>query len=355
MRFESPQRPGWRDHRAELRRALAAGRLPMIGVPGAPDARIDGWDSTNDQLTCVSVRYGAEPDSWLLVETARWSGTGGASSPLRDVLEDHLRGAGVRFADVTWSESETPVSVDGRPMIARVLHAGADWWAARVILEAGLFGEVEVGLSAYRRDFPARLAILPGAEIAELLDAPMPGLGQLPPLAGGQGRAAPAEDDRGSVESPVPPGEPHRVLVDIVLRQARESAVWMAEGGPAPQLPATWGALWAAAVHRQSDLSGQSAEAADAAITDMLSQFTSLLSDAAWFRDDPALRHRAISETLLYVTGLAPNVPSRPAQQAWRSRQDARRPPAAQPDFDAMVQAEALWLYAWHTWTQPAK
>ncbi|WIM94653.1 hypothetical protein ACTOB_006694 [Actinoplanes oblitus] len=340
MRFASPDRPGRRDHRAELRRGLAAGRLPMIGVPGAPGARIDGWGSSDNVLTSVTVRYG-DSDSWLAVETARWSGTGQESSGLREVLEERLRAAGIRFADVSWTTSERPVVVDGRTVTARVLHAGPDWWAARIVLEAGLFGEVEVGLTAYRKGFEPRLGILPGAEIADLLDAPLPGPEPWSPA----GAAA-------EPEPPLPVGEPHRVLVDVVLREARESEVWQAEGGPVPRLPASWGALWAAAVRRQSDLAGQPADAADAAITDLLSQLTTLFRDAAWFRADAVLRERAINETLLYATGLATTVPSRPAQQAWRARQDARRPPATAADFVGIRHAEARWLDAWHTWSQ---
>ncbi|GAA4589368.1 hypothetical protein GCM10023107_12650 [Actinoplanes octamycinicus] len=310
----------------------------MIGVPGAEGGRIDGWGSSDDVLTSVVVRYGGA-ESWLTVETARWSGTSGSSSGLREVLEEQLRMAGIRFAEVSWATSERAVSIDGRDLTAVVLHAGADWWAARIVLEAGLFGEVEVGLTAYRKGFASRLGILPGAEIDEMLDAPLPDLERWP-------EAEPVP------ESPVPPGEPHRVLVDVVLQEARESEVWQAEGGPVPRLPSSWSELWAAAVRRQADLSGQPEDVADAAVTDLLSQLTTLSRDAPWFRADAALRERAINETLLYVTGLSTAVPSRPAQEAWRSRQEARRPPPGPADFDGILQSEALWLYAWHTWSR---
>ncbi|WP_189333405.1 hypothetical protein [Actinoplanes ianthinogenes] len=335
MRFASPDWPGWRDHRAELRRGLAAGRLPMIGVPGAPDGRIDGWGSSDDLLTSVTVRYG-DPESWLAVETARWAGTGGASAGLREVLEELLREAGIRFADVPWSESQAPVLVDGRALTAQVMHAGADWWAARIVLEAGLFGEVEVGLRAYRKRFEPRLGMLPGAEIAEMLDAPLP---------------EPSQEPEPSPSLEPPAGEPHRVLVDMVLREAIESEVWQAEGGPVPRLPASWRALWAAAVDRQAELSGQSREAADAAITDLLSQLTTLSREAPWFRADAGRRERAINETLLHVTGLSTRVPSRPAQQAWRAQQDAAHPRNA-AEIKARIEAKAHWLNAWHTWSQ---
>ncbi|WP_203826399.1 hypothetical protein [Actinoplanes palleronii] len=346
MRFEHPERRGWRDHRAELRSALTGEQLPMIGLPGTAGGWIAGWDTSADVLTAVTVKYG-EPGSWLSVETAVAS----SGSSLRETLEEQLRLAGVRFADVTWDESEAAVTVDGRSLTAQVLHAGEDWWAARVVLGASAVAQLapefrsappaagqvglEVGLLAYRKGFEPRLgALLPG-EIAEMLNAPMPDLE----------RWAPARPVAGPA---LPDGEPHRVLVDIVLQQAIEQQTWMAEGGPMPQLPASWGSLWTSVVKRQSDLAGQSEDAAQSAVSDMLSQLAALQREAAWFREDTALRHRAISETLLFVTGLATDVPSRPAQEAWRERQGTRIP-TTRPD--AVLAAGDHWLTAWTTWT----
>jgi hypothetical protein len=339
MRFDPPQRPGWRDLRAELRRGLVEGRLPVIGVPGAADGEISGWETSDDVLATVTVQYGG-PDSWLSVETARWTGTIRSSPDLRETLKDYLRVAGVRFADVVWSESEAELTVDGRALTAKVMHAGEDWWAARVAFPAGAFGEIEVGLVAYRKGLESRLGALPDATVAAMLDAP-----QADPQRWSQAERSPEPEETA--------GEPHRVLVNVVLRTASRQLEWLDEGGPAPQLPASWGAMWSSAIRRQADLSGEPEPVAEESVQSLLSQLTRLQSDAAWFRENEALRERAINETLLFATGLAPDVPSRPAQEAWREREGARpQQPDAPVEIEAVVAAQEHWLSAWHDWTK---
>ncbi|GLY07554.1 hypothetical protein [Actinoplanes sp. NBRC 101535] len=136
--------------------------------------------------------------------------------------------------------------------------------------------------------------------------------------------------------------EPHRALAEAVLAEARARAEWLADGGPVPSLPDRWSALWRATVHRQADLAEQPDHEAERAVQTMLGQLTSLYHDAPWFRDEPALRDRAIAETLLFTTGLGPAVPSRAAQVAWIRREGMR--PA---DFGG---DDRRWLDEWNAW-----
>jgi hypothetical protein len=103
-----------------------------------------------------------------------------------------------------------------------------------------------------------------------------------------------------------------------------------------PGSPVYAGALWEAAILRQMDLSDvRDAERADRAIGDMVHLVSSLQHEFDWFKDDADLRRRAIGEILLRVTGLAPEVPSAAAQEAWRHRAEGRDWRAAWRDWAA--------------------
>ncbi|GID65786.1 hypothetical protein Acy02nite_36670 [Actinoplanes cyaneus] len=329
MRFDAPRQPGWRDLRAELRRGLAEGRLPVLGVPDRGDARFQGWESSGELLIAVTVEYGDPQESWLGVEAACWTGTIRSTPDLRETLKDHLRIAGIRFADVTWTESEASITLDGRELPARVVRAGDDWWAARAVLD-----DIEVGLTAYRTEIDLRVVTLPDAMVATMLNAPL--VRQQWPVPEPAGE--PAD----------PGGEPHRRLVHSVLRSARETLVWLDEGGPSPRQPQAWPEIWRSAIRRQAELSGESEAVAEVAVQSLLSHLTSLQTDAAWFREDERLRERAISETLLYATGLSEDVPSRPAQEAWLERQGIR-PQTARPETGD------LWRDAWSAWADQVR
>ncbi|GGN89217.1 hypothetical protein GCM10010112_73480 [Actinoplanes lobatus] len=144
--------------------------------------------------------------------------------------------------------------------------------------------------------------------------------------------------------------EPHLLLVEAVLRTSREHADWWAEGGPRPQLPRAWQQLWRDAVVRQMDFTGEAEVPARRAVQDMLDQLTRLDREAGWFRADPALRRRAISETLLFGTRLGPDVPSRPAQVAWLRGRGLR--PVDYARVTAIAAAQDDWLAAWNTWAK---
>jgi hypothetical protein len=142
--------------------------------------------------------------------------------------------------------------------------------------------------------------------------------------------------------------EPHILLVHAVIRASREHDAWSAGGGPRPQLPRAWAELWRNAVRRQADLSGQPEVHARRSVQAMLDQLTRLDREAGWFRADPTLRERAIAETLLYGTGLGPDVPSRPAQVAWQRQSGLR--PVDYAKITAIAAAQDEWLAAWNEW-----
>jgi len=142
--------------------------------------------------------------------------------------------------------------------------------------------------------------------------------------------------------------EPHMLLVEAVLRSSREHTEWWSEGGPRPQLPRSWDELWQAAVRRQMDLAEEPEEDARRTVQAMLDQLTRLDREAEWFRADPALRQRAIAETLLFSTGLAPGVPSRVAQVAWLRQRGLR--PVDFAKIKAIAAAQDDWLTAWNHW-----
>jgi hypothetical protein len=120
-------------------------------------------------------------------------------------------------------------------------------------------------------------------------------------------------------------GEPHRALVDVVLRTSRAHAEWLADGGPVPALPRHWAALWRAAVQRHMALTDQAEGEAKDAVSVIVDQLSTLQQSAAWFREDGRLRERAIAETLLFGTALSDNVASRPAQHAWLEKRGTPR------------------------------
>lgn len=163
------------------------------------------------------------------------------------------------------------------------------------------------------------------------------------------------EADRTTPTDPAPSGdrrvsaEPHVRLVDEVLRTSREHAAWQAGGGPRPQLPRDWATLWSDAVRRQMDLAGQLEPEARRTVQAALDQLTRLDRETEWFRTDRALRQRAVSETLLHITGLGPDVPSRPAQVAWQRQLGLR--PVDHTRTQAIAAAQDDWLAAWNLWS----
>jgi hypothetical protein len=275
----------------------------------APES-LGGVERVDDAITVVHLVYGTSAE----VETARRTG---APAPLRAALEHHVRLRGDRFADLTWTETAQTLLVDGHPVDARRISAGDRWWLLR-----GERSGLEITVVGYDWH-PRALAVETVADPAGIRSGPRPR-----PEPSARRAAQPA--DAG--------GEPHRALANAVLQHAAARAEWLAEGGPAPELPANWSALWRAAVRRQTELSDQPEPDAAAAVSSLTSHLAGLFHNTEWFAADDALRRRAVAEVLLFGTGLATDVPSRRAQEVWQR--------------DSSGGEE--WRTAWQAWTTRA-
>ncbi|MEV6301805.1 hypothetical protein AB0M02_20505 [Actinoplanes sp. NPDC051861] len=313
-----------RDSRDELRRALRVRPLPVAVLMGADDlpaGRLGGWEATNGLVNSVTITFGAAgaPGPWVTVETTRWGGTTISAAPLRQSLEHHMRTREDRFSAVAWTGEDGTVTVDGRTVAGHLLRAGDRWWALRCWLR-----DLEITVVAHDWHSPASLHTLTEPELHQLISAvpaPPPPPQPAPPL-------------------PELPGEPHKLLVEALLRADREHAT--------PRLPQEWGVLWRAAVLRQADLADQPEHEAERLLRMMLDQLTNLQHQATWFRLDEPLRNRAVDETLLFCTGLSTDVPSRPAQVAWLRRQGLR--PGEHARIESLNAAKLHWLDAWQSW-----
>ncbi|MBU2662603.1 hypothetical protein KOI35_03705 [Actinoplanes bogorensis] len=292
-----------------MRRVLAASDMPVFGLAEGlrpAEETFGSLDSTDDRLVAVRLTYGRAAE----VETAR-----AEPGPLRETLEHHVRRGGDRFADLEWTEGPATLRVDGHPVAARMLRAGDRWWIVRADRDG-------VGITVVGRDWH------PGEPAVETVTDPIPMLDRRrtpPDYVHHEPEPLPADLAR----------EPHRALAEAALAEAAEQRRWMAEGGPEPALPGYWTTLWAAAVQRQTELSDAPATDAEPAVSAMISELGTLHHEAAWFRDDPVLRRRAVAETLLHGTGLGPDVPSRPAHEAWQRG-------SSSPE----------WRAAWAAWAQ---
>lgn len=324
-----------RDHAAaeRLRRELLGSGFAFMGLSAAelPSAgRFGGLETHDDTVTNVRVVYEtAQPDgAWASVDTSRWAGTNVSAGPLRQLIEHHMRLRGEYVRAVAWADGDTTVVVDSAPVAGHIVRAGSRWWAARCERDG-------LEISVVARDWhPAVIAVDTVAD---------PG----PMLAAGATRPRPA---RRWEPEPVPPGlagEPHRALLDAVLQHSDRRAAWLADGGPVPELPGYWSALWQAATERQVAFAGGTESDARSAVRGMVDQLAGLRNEAPWFREDGELRQRAIAETFLYGTGLGTDVPSRAAQQAWQHRQSAD-----DTSLHAWAAADRTWLDAWSSWAQ---
>ncbi|WP_148308028.1 hypothetical protein [Actinoplanes friuliensis] len=314
-----------RSYESRMQRELLDSGIPVAGLApdGVPGAAVfAGMERSDDCVVCVSIVY-EDAGPFVTVDTARWTGIR-VATPVREVLEECLRGHGDRLSAVSWTEDATTMILDGAELDARIVRAGDRWWAARCEREG-------VEFTVVARDWdPGRVRLETVADLLPVLSRPrMPSVRPQPRPAG-----IPGELTR----------EPHRELVDASLRFGRAQAEWRRDGGPVPELPAYWRSLWQAAVRRQSDLTDQPVPVAEHAVSDIVAHLANLQQQAAWFRNDDERRERAITETLLHGTGLSDRVPSRAAQLAWQARRGAI--------LDAGALAERSWLAAWEAWAR---
>ncbi|MEV0900389.1 hypothetical protein [Actinoplanes sp. NPDC049802] len=316
---------------------LRASGLPLYTLTqGSRPAQehFGGLETFDGTVTAVHLVYPTPDGPWADVETARWTDLPIGPVPLREALEHHVRRAGDRLSALTWDESPATLLVDGHRVDARQLRAGHRWWVLR-----GERSGIEI--TVVGRDWQ------PESCAVETVADPVPILDRLRGSHSAHRAAPPARE-----AEPLPAGlrrEPHRALADAVLRNAAAQAAWQADGGPAPELPAWWSALWQAAVQRQMQLSGRDEAEAAEAVRAMTSELASLFHEYEWFRTDEELRGRAVTEILFYSTGLETDVRSRPAQDEWR------RATAIDAEPRTRAAANDRWRAAWQNWASACR
>ncbi|MDG6109531.1 collagen-like protein [Dactylosporangium aurantiacum] len=317
-----------------IRQALEGSDLGVVAVSEATrpaEPQFGGLHRGNGAVLGVEIVHDAD-NVRVVVDTARQFG----NRPLRWMVEHQLRRAGERFSTQDWSEGDATVIVDGAPVAGRIVRAGQRWWAARCRL-----GDLEISVGA--QDWhPDVIAVETVADVVAMLARLQP-----PAPRGSAGAPRPAGEP-GTAGEPVPDQlrrEPHRALVDMVLAATAEHAAWLADGGVLPDLPRHWGTLWHAAVRRHIELTDEPEPAAEESVRRIVDELANLHRNAVWFRESPALRERAIDETLLHGTGLSHAVPSRPAHLAWRQLRNS-----AEQDPQAYHTVHEGWLAAWADW-----
>jgi len=331
------------DRTDAARQALLDFSGPIVGLATAiqpAPGRLAGWERFDDRVTTVRIVYATAGrlGPWASVESSRWAGTRVRPESLRSAVEHHMRLHGEYLSGIEWAHGNTTVTVDGQPVSAETVRTDTGWWAAQC-----QWGAVEIRILAHNWD-PGPVGVDTATDFEPLLARQAS-----PPVP----EPEPDLLEPGSPDDE-PQREPQRALVDTVLQASLQHAQWRAEGGPVPRLPRNWSELWRAAVRRQMELTDQTAQQAEHAVRSITAHLTSLQHDAAWFHADDGLRERAIAETLLYSTGLGPDVASRPAQLAWQRRHDSTHP-SDRAQLEAYWATHLEWIGAWTTWAQEAQ
>ena len=339
--------------------------LPLVGLDEpAPFPRMLGDAShtvdasaTDGAVEGLCLAYGdpmRAEGPLVQVITARW-GEPADAPDLSDLLEDELDKA----------EDETPVEeaveraelvVDGEPRPAVVQRAGTRFWAARCD-----YRDAEVTVVARDWDLGStRLVCVPDVEpflraTREYIQALLAAAEPVP--------VEPEEPGEVDVE------HAHRALVEATLEEAREVHARVREGRrPRIRGVSRAAELWEGAVRAQMRLADQTRAVADESITAMVNQLTALQEEAPWFADERP-RAAAITETLLFWTGLREAVPSRAAQQAWQrewaqlsahpgdlfaaaERPSPERDATLRRRFADLPSNHKAWLEAWAGWAR---
>lgn len=332
------------DHHEAARTQIIAADLPIFvlsEVVQSTPAQVTSWAGAEGVVTSVRVLHDlgqrGDENPAVVVATSRRDGTLAEGESLRSLLEHHLRQDGERISTVEWAEADTEVVVDGRAVASHMLRAGSRRWAVRC-----QHGDLEISVTA--RDWhPGTIKIEAVADVPAFLALALPAL---PPSMS----PTPAEE---VVPSDTLRQDPHRALVDVNLALSSQTYRWLTDGGDAPEQIPQLSALWQAAAHRQMTLTNQSEAEALAVVTTIVAQLNNLYHNAEWFRDDPRLRERATSETLLYWTQLDTEVASSRAQRAWRDLHVGSLP-GNYGEVTSHAATSRTWQDAWRTWVLAA-
>ncbi|GAB3872502.1 hypothetical protein GCM10029964_011010 [Kibdelosporangium lantanae] len=340
---------------AEYERLVRASSLPLLGMAEpAPHPRLLGEAEIHDGVVeSVGLAYGdlMRPSGPLVqVHTARWRPNRPSPPDLRWFLENLLDSMDDDGA-VDGEPVPAHVVVNGTPRPASLLRTRRKMWAARCWHQ-------DSDVIVVARDW-------------ELADTHLVAVPNLESFV--RGRRDYLRDLRANpptmpiMERPFDVATAHRSLIDATLARSQAMADAARAGRP-PRLRANGrkhGELWEAAVRAQMHLADQSRQDANEAVTILVNQLGRLQEKAGWFADR-RLRDAAVTETLLYWTGMRTELLSRPAQEAWRGVWASQRTWAPDPfahqertsdDSLRRWHAELMtgqdeWLRAWSEWVR---
>jgi hypothetical protein len=341
---------------AEYERLVRASSLPLLGMAEpAPQPRLLGEAEILDgTVESIGLAYGdlMRPSGPLVqVHTARWAQ---ANPPdLRHFLENLLDSMD-DDAPVDGDPVPAHVIVNGTPRPASLLRTRRRMWAAR----------------CWHQDAD----VIVVAREWELESTRLVAVTNLETFL--RGRREYLRDLRANpptmpiMDRPFDVATAHRSLIDVTLARSLQLEAAAREGRP-PRLRGNGrrhGELWEAAVRAQMHLADQSRQDANDIVTIVVNQLGRLQEKAGWFANR-RLRDAAVTETLMYWTGMRTEMPSKPAQEAWRAVWASQRSwlpdPFAHQERTSREHDDSLrrwhaelvtgqdeWLRAWSEWVR---
>jgi hypothetical protein len=343
---------------AEYERLVRASSLPLLGMAEpAPHPRLLGEAEINDGIVeSVGLAYGdlMRPSGPLVqVHTARWRDTRNGPPDLRWFLENLLDSMDDN-GPVAGDPVPAHVVVNGVPRPASLLRTRRKMWAAR----------------CWHQDSDV-IVVAREWELAATHLVAVPSLESFL-----RGRREYLRDLRANpptmpiMDRPFDVATAHRSLIDATLSRSLQLEAAAREGRP-PRLRGNarkHGELWEAAVRAQMHLADQSRQDANEVVTILVNQLGRLQEKAPWF-GNKRLRDAAVTETLLYWTGMRLELLSRPAQEIWRTVWASQRgwmpDPFAHQERTSrehddslrrwhaeLMTGQAEWLRAWSEWVQ---
>lgn len=328
--------------RDEAMESLSASELAVFGLPERfqpAQPRLARWGGVDAAVTTVTVDYDELGTSgmWATVTTSRWSGTAVESADLETVLAEQVRARQMSIPTVTSAAEPVVMLVNGVAVAGTGVRGEGGFWAARCET-----GGIEVTVAAYRWE-PEQVAVETVQDRTMLLAQYAAGLPAVVDVR--SGAQQPGGESGAETEGQVA-SDPIRRLIDVNVAASIATAEWMRAGGPAPQQIDGLTGLWTAAVGRYIALTDADEPQARLAVARAIDQMMRLVHECEWFVQQPQLRFQAVSETLLFTTGLGLSVPSAQAQRAWVRLHGL--PPEV--SSEVLWDAQTSWRTAWNEW-----
>lgn len=345
-------------HEAEYERLIRASSLPLLGMSEpAPQPRLVGDAEINDGVVeSVALAYGdlVRPSGPLVqVHTARWRDSRIEPPDLHWFLENMLDSMDDN-GPVEGDPVPAHIVVNGTPRPASMLRTRRKLWAARCWHQ-------DSDVIVVARDWePESTQLVAIRSIETFLRSRREYLRDL--------RTNPPTMP--ILDRPFDVATAHRSLIDATLARSRQLEAAARAGRP-PRLRGNarkHGELWEAAVRAQMHLADQSRQDANETVTILVNQLGRLQEKASWFADK-RLRDAAVTETLLYWTGMRLELLSKPAQEIWRTVWASQRgwtpDPFAHQERGSLPRDDSLrrwhaelmtgqdeWLRAWSDWVR---